>query len=304
MGKQSRRDFLKVAAAVGGTAAGITALTPKEAKAAASQTLSEDRMGVLVDTTVCIGCRRCEWMCKKTHGYDPGNIESYSDESVFSEMRRPQTQGYTVVNRYENTENPQHPINVKVQCMHCDHPACVSACIVGAFSKLENGSVIWDTDKCIGCRYCMVACPFQIPTFEYEKAIQPDIRKCDFCYERTAEGLLPGCVDICPVEALTYGKRRDLIEIADKRMKLNPERYNGKIFGHTEVGGTSWMYLSNTDFTKLDFPKLGDSPAPGVSESIQHGIFAYFVPPIALYALLGGIMWVTKNKDNKRGEDE
>lgn len=304
MGKQSRRDFLKVAAAAGGTAIGMTALTPKEAKAAATKTLSEDRMGVLVDTTVCIGCRRCEWMCKKTHGIEPGDIESYGDESFFAEMRRPQNNSYTVVNRYKNPSNPHQPINVKVQCMHCDEPACVSACIVGAFSKLENGSVIWDTGKCIGCRYCMVACPFQVPTFEYDKAIEPDIHKCDFCYQRTAEGLLPGCVEICPVEALTYGKRRDLIEIAEKRMKLNPERYNGKIFGHTEVGGTSWMYLANTDFTKLDFPKLGVSPAPGVSESIQHGIFAYFVPPIALYALLGGIMWVTKNKDNKRGEDE
>jgi len=140
MGKQSRRDFLKVAAAVGGTAAGLTALTPKEAKAAASKTLSEDRMGVLVDTTVCIGCRRCEWACKKAHDIDPGDIETYSDETVFEKMRRPYNEGYTVVNRYDNPQNPQNPINVKVQCMHCDHPACVSACIVGAFSKLENGA--------------------------------------------------------------------------------------------------------------------------------------------------------------------
>jgi len=304
MGKQSRRDFLKVAATVGGTVAGLTGLSPKEAKASASKTLSEDRMGVLVDTTVCIGCRRCEWACKKAHGIDPGDIETYSDESVFTEMRRPDNDGYTVVNRYDNPQNPYNPINVKVQCMHCDQPACVSACIVGAFSKLESGAVVWDSDKCIGCRYCMVACPFQIPTFEFDKAIQPNINKCDFCYERTEKGLLPACVEICPVEALTYGKRRDLIEVAEKRMELDPERYNGKIYGHTEVGGTSWMYLANTDFTKLDFPKLDSSPAPGVSESIQHGIFAYFVPPIALYALLGGIMWVTKNKDNKRGEDE
>ncbi len=303
MAKQSRRDFLKLSAAIGGTAAGITALTPKEAKAATME-LSEDRMGVLVDTTVCIGCRRCEWMCKKTHGIDPGNIENYNDESVFAEMRRPGNEGYTVVNRYQNSENPQTPINVKVQCMHCDHPACVSACIVGAFSKLENGSVVWDTSKCIGCRYCMVACPFQVPTFEYEKAIQPNIHKCDFCITRTQEGKLPGCVEICPVEALTYGKRRDLIEVAEKRMDLYPDRYQKKIYGYTEAGGTSWMYLSSMDFQKLDFPDLGNNPAPGVSESIQHGIFAYFVPPIALYALLGGIMWISKNKDGKRGEDE
>jgi formate dehydrogenase iron-sulfur subunit len=299
MGELNRRNFLKTLGIVGATVSGIPA---KKLLAKSQSELSEDRMGVLVDTTVCIGCRRCEWACKKAHDLPAGDIESYSDESVFKQMRRPGNDGYTRVNRYENVWGSKKPTNVKVQCMHCDKPACVSACIVGAFSKQENGSVIWDTDMCIGCRYCMVACPFQIPTFEYDKALQPDINKCDFCYERTKDGLLPACVEICPVEALTYGKRRDLIEIADKRVKLYPDRYIDKIYGFTEVGGTSWMYLANTEFEKLEFPKLSDSPAPGVSESIQAGIFAYFVPPIALYSLLGGIMWITKNKENGRGE--
>lgn len=301
MGEINRRKFLKTMGLVGATASGIPA---KKLLAESKTQLSEDRMGVLVDTTVCIGCRRCEWACKQAHNLPTGDIESYSDESVFEQMRRPGNDGYTRVNRYDNVRDLKKLANVKVQCMHCDKPACVSACIVGAFSKKENGSVIWDTDMCIGCRYCMVACPFQIPTFEYDKAIQPNINKCDFCYDRTQDGLLPACIEICPVEALTYGKRRDLIEIADKRIKLYPNRYIDKIYGFTEVGGTSWMYLANTEFEKLDFPKLGDSPAPGVSESIQHGIFAYFVPPIAVYALLGGIMWLTKKKENERGRGE
>ena len=260
-------------------------------------------MGVLVDTTVCIGCRRCEWACKTAHGFHAGDIENYSDQSVFSEMRRPGNNVYTTVNQYENPEKPHLPINVKVQCMHCDHPACVSACIVGAFSKREDGSVIWDTGKCIGCRYCMIACPFQIPTFEYEKALEPDIHKCDFCSDRTKKDILPGCVEICPVEALIYGKRRELIEIAEKRIELYPDKYIDKIYGHTEVGGTSWLYLASKEFEQLDFPKLGINPAPGVSESIQHGIFAYFVPPIALYALLGGVMWISKTRGKKKEED-
>jgi formate dehydrogenase iron-sulfur subunit len=298
MGELNRRKFLKSLGIVGATVSGIPA---KKLLAKSQRELSEDRMGVLVDTTVCIGCRRCEWACKKAHNLPAGDIESYSDESVFQQMRRPGNDGYTRVNRYDNVWDSNKPTNVKVQCMHCDKPACVSACIVGAFSKQENGAVIWDTDMCIGCRYCMVACPFQIPTFEYDKAIQPNIHKCDFCYDRTKEGLLPACVEICPVEALIYGKRRDLIEVADKRIKLYPDRYINKIYGFTEVGGTSWMYLANTEFEKFEFPKLSDSPAPGVSESIQAGIFAYFVPPIALYSLLGGIMWITKNKENGRG---
>lgn len=299
MGEINRRNFLKTMGIAGATVSGIPT---KKLLAKSQSELSEDRMGVLVDTTVCIGCRRCEWACKKAHNLPAGDIEGYSDESVFKKMRRPGNDGYTKVNRYDNVWDLNKPTNVKVQCMHCDKPACVSACIVGAFSKKENGAVVWDTDMCIGCRYCMVACPFQIPTFEYDKAIQPNIHKCDFCFERTKDGLLPACVEICPVEALTYGKRRDLIEIADKRVKLYPDRYINKIYGFTEVGGTSWMYLANTEFEKLEFPKLGDSPAPGVSESIQAGIFAYFVPPIALYSLLGGIMWITKNKENGRGE--
>lgn len=289
---KSRRDFIKSTALIG---AGVTGLT-SSAKASPQNVLSEDRMGVLVDTTVCIGCRNCEWACKDTHNLPAGNLEFYEDRKVLDSKRRPDHTALTVVNEYSHGKNSNLPIDVKVQCMHCDHPACVSACIVGAFSKHENGTVTWDTDMCIGCRYCMAACPFQVPAFEYEKAINPLIMKCDFCFDRTKEDKLPACVNICPVEALTYGKRSDLIKIARDRIKRNPDKYVDHIFGEYEVGGTSWMYLSNKEFAELDFPKLGTKPAPGVSESIQHGIFAYFVPPVSLYALLGGIMWITKRR--------
>jgi Fe-S-cluster-containing dehydrogenase component len=291
MKAQNRRTFLKTAAAVGTAAAGISTST---AVAAPKNVLSPDRMGVLVDTTVCVGCRNCEWACKTAHELPTEPLTAYADRSVFNEMRRPDSGALTVVNEYQNPKNVDLPYNVKVQCMHCDHPACVSACIVGAFSKEENGSVVWDTDKCIGCRYCMAACPFQIPAFEYEKALDPQILKCDFCFTRTAEGKLPACVEICPVEALTYGPRTDLVRIARERVKANPNRYVNHVYGEYEVGGTSWMYLGGRDFVDLKFPKFGDAPAPGVSEAIQHGIFAYFMPPVALYAILGAIMWMTK----------
>lgn len=300
MANQSRRDFLKTTALLG---SGIAGLTSNKTKAAPKNILSEDRMGVLVDTTACIGCRRCEWACKNAHDLETLPLESYDDRSVLKKMRRPDDKALTVVNEYPANYTSDFPINVKVQCMHCDHPACVSACIVGAISKQENGSVIWDTNKCIGCRYCLVACPFQIPAFEFEKAIQPEIRKCDFCYSRTAKGLLPACVEICPMEVLTYGKREELVRIAHEKIKLYPDRYLDHVFGEYEVGGTSWIYLASKDFNELGFPKLGNSPAPGVSETIQHGIFAYFVPPIALYALLGGVMWLNKNRKKETGEE-
>lgn len=300
MANQSRRDFLKTSALIGTATLGVSDST----KAAPEYHLSEDRMGVLVDTTVCIGCRKCEWACKTAHNLPTASIETYDDRTVFSEKRRPCDKALTVVNEYPNVTSDKFPINVKVQCMHCDHPACLSACIVGAFSKLENGTVVWDTNKCIGCRYCMVACPFQIPAFEFEKALKPDIKKCDFCINRTKNGKIPACTEICPVEAITYGKREDLLRTAKEKIKIYPNRYVNRIFGEYEVGGTSWLYLSSKEFEQLDFPKLGKDPAPGVSEAIQHGIFSYFVPPVALYALLGGIMWINKNKKNKDADLE
>ena len=299
MAGKSRRDFLKKSAAI---SAGIAGVSASSAKAGPKNILSEDRMGVLVDTTVCIGCRNCEWACKDAHGLPAGDLNSYEDRTVLKTKRRPNTKALTVVNEYSHGKYSNLPVDIKVQCMHCDHPACVSACIVGAFSKQENGSVIWDTDMCIGCRYCMVACPWQIPAFEYDKALNPLIMKCDFCFERTKEGKLPACVSICPVEALTYGKRTELVMIARDRIRRNPDRYVDHILGEYEVGGTAWLYLASKEFEEMDFPDLGKNPAPGVSESIQHGIFAYFVPPVSLYALLGGIMWI--NKRRKELEEE
>ena len=298
MAKQTRRDFLKFSAI---SAAALAGVKPLKANNGEDSGLSDERMGVLVDTTVCIGCRKCEWACKTAHNLPTDPLETYDDKSVFATMRRPSPGSLTVVNRFEN-EKTKQPINVKVQCMHCNEPACVSACIVGAFSKQQNGSVIWDTDKCIGCRYCIVACPFQVPAFEFDKALRPDITKCDFCFSRTAEGKLPACVEMCPMEAITYGNRQQLLEVAKKRIALFPDRYKNHILGENEVGGTSWMYLSSVEFSELKFPKLPNNPAPGVSEAIQHGIFRYFVPPISLFAILGGIMWLNKNKSHSEDE--
>ncbi len=295
MKEPSRREFLKASAVASCMLCG---LSEKPAHAFRETQISEDRDGMLIDTTLCIGCRHCEWACKTSHDIPTDELDTYSDRSVFLKPRRPDEKNLTVVNEYKNPNGTEQPTNVKVQCMHCDHPACVSACIVGALSKQENGSVVWDTDKCIGCRYCMIACPFQIPAFEYNTALQPDIVKCDFCYKRREKGLLPACAEICPMEAILYGPRSELIQVARKRIKRNPNKYIDHIYGEHEVGGTSVLYLAENDFsTVLSFPKLDKKTAPGVSEAIQHGIFAYFIPPVALYAILGGLMWITKNKN-------
>ena len=129
--------------------------------------------------------------------------------------------------------------------MHCNQPACVSACIVGALKKNRIGSVDYDAWKCIGCRYCMVACPFQIPAYEYNEALKPRVMKCTFCVDRLEEGKQAGVrVGICPNEALTFGTREQLIDLAKERIKANPELYFDHVYGEKEVGGTSWMYLA------------------------------------------------------------
>ncbi|MCX6163381.1 MAG: 4Fe-4S dicluster domain-containing protein [Ignavibacteriae bacterium] len=287
----NRRDFLKTAA----IGASIGVLGAKSAKGA-DKILSEDRIGILVDTAVCVGCRHCEWACRVAHSLPTKDLDSYSDNSVFKDYRRPDATSLTVVNEFENEKNPLLPIHVKTQCMHCEKPACVSACIVGAFSKLEDGSVVWDGDKCIGCRYCMVACQFQIPTYDYDRSIDPQIRKCDLCNDRRKNNKLPACVDICPNEVLLFGKREEILRVAKTRIKRKSDIYIDHIYGEQEIGGTSWMYIASKNFDKLKMPPLGKNPAPGISESIQHGIFAYFIPPVTLYAVLGTIMWITRKR--------
>ncbi len=299
MNKATRREFLRMSA-VAGTTIASASLNPT--KAGPKNILSPDRMGVLVDTTVCVGCRSCEWACKVAHDRPTPPLTEYEDRSVFKTQRRPDPESVTVVNQYREDDKSELPVYVKAQCMHCDHPACVSACIVGAFTKEENGSVIWDTNKCIGCRYCMVACPFQVPAFEFGEALKPDIVKCDFCFSRTQEGKMPACVDVCPVEALTYGPRTELIKVARERIRRSPDRYINHLYGENEAGGTSWMYLAGRDFARLGLPKVGTHAMPGTSESIQHGIFAYFIPPVLLYALLGGVMWVTRRRNESEHE--
>jgi ferredoxin len=134
---------------------------------------------------------------------------------------------------------------------------------VRAFTKTETGAVIYDASVCVGCRYCMIACPFEIPTYEYDNAFSPRVMKCTMCYPRISKGLLPGCVEACPTEALTYGKREDLLRIGRERIAKFPERYEDHIYGENEMGGTGWLYLSAVPFKEVGMREdLGVTPAP------------------------------------------
>ncbi len=255
--KLTRRTFLKIAGTAG--TAGLVG-RPGEARGARPGPGSDETLAMLVDTTRCVGCRACEAACSEANQLpDPAMA---GQDSVFARKRTTDSRTYTVVNRSLSRKDGARPTFVKTQCMHCVQPACASACLVKALEKTQEGPVVYHTDRCMGCRYCMVACPFGVPKFEYEKAL-PYIQKCSFCIHRLNQGKLPACSQVCPSGALQFGKRKDLLEIAKGRIYQNPGRYVHHIYGEHEVGGTGWLYISHIPFEQFGFRMdLGTTPYP------------------------------------------
>src|SRR5512134_3917917 len=246
-----RRSFLKASATVG------CAVLPT-ATADASKTTKENKefVGVLVDTTRCIGCRSCEVACSVTNGNFVPDVKA---DNALEKVRDTTDKQYTVVNRFKTGKGD---VFVKRQCMHCWQPACAAACLVNAMAKTKEGPVTWDGDKCMGCRYCMVSCPFDIPKAEYGST-NPRIMKCHMCYERLQEGKKPACVEACPTDTLMFGPKRELMEIARHRVYSHPDKYVHQIYGENEVGGTGWLYLSAVPFEQIGFrTDLGTTPYP------------------------------------------
>lgn len=245
--------------------------------------------GVLVDTTRCIGCRSCEEACAVAHDLPVPDI---GDESVFEKERDTSTTQWAVVNRYETDKGE---VFVKRQCMHCGQPGCVAACLVKAMKKRANGPVTWDTN-CMGCRYCMVSCPFDIPKFEYH-SWNPRIEKCNLCWDRLQEGEIPACVEACPTETLLFGLRRELVEEARKRIYREPEKYINHIYGEYEVGGTAYLYLSAVPFEQIGFKTdLGTIAYPEYSTG-----FLYAVPIVLILwpAFLMGLSYLTRREEGE-----
>ncbi len=300
----NRRGFLKQLAA--GLSSVVLAGRSSKAEAAHSGRSVDEMMGVLVDTTKCVGCRSCEKACNEINKDLPRKTpDVFKDQTVFDKRRRMDAAAYTVVNRYENPKDIEKPLYTKFQCMHCIYPACESACIVGALTRTPGGAVVYDAWKCIGCRYCMVVCSFQVPTYEYSNAFTPQMRKCTFCFEnRLSKGEMPACVQSCPMEAMTFGKRKDLLKMGKEKIRKSSGKYFPHIYGEKEVGGTAWLYMSEVPFEKIDFPRLGYWPVPGYTEPIQNALFKWFLPPLGLFATLGGVMWFLNNKKKKNKDQE
>ena len=182
----------------------------------------------------------------------------------------------------------------KTQCMHCVEPACASGCVVKALEKTASGPVVYHTDRCLGCRYCMIACPFGVPKYEFKSAT-PLVKKCTFCAERQAKGLAPACTEVCPSGALQFGARAELLEEAKKRIYQNPEKYVHKIYGEDEAGGTSWLYISDVPFESLTLPQgIGKKSYPELADGALSAVpFVITLWP----PLLMGMYTFSKRRD-------
>lgn len=297
-----RRKFLSLLTA-GGVAA---AVGPKVGNAAPATGFSghPDAVGVLHDSVRCIGCRKCEAGCQQANDLlTPDKYREpekpFDDLTVLDTKRRTDFQKYTVVNKYQTKSGKV--VFKKFQCNHCQEPACASACFVRAFVKTPEGPVVYKPHLCVGCRYCMVACPFYVPTYDYYSVLNPLVYKCTMCKEnRLDKGLLPGCVEACPKDALTFGKRSDLIKMAHERISQNPDLYENHIYGETEAGGTNWLYLSPVPHEELDQPALSKTSAPELTSGALGSVaMVAGIWPV----LLGGAYFISKRREKMATEE-
>jgi len=239
---------------------------------------------LLIDVTKCIGCGLCYEACKESHGF-PIPDEQDTDLNATT---------YTVVQE-------RGEYFVRKLCMHCENPSCASVCPVAALRKTPEGPVSYDPTRCIGCRYCMVACPFEVPRYEWTKAA-PLVRKCDMCYERVRAGEATACAEACPEEATVFGERDELLALARRRIRNNPDDYADHIYGEHEVGGTSTLFITPVDYEKLGMKKIAiTEPMPRLTWEVLSKI-----PSIVtvLGTLLTGIWWITNRREEVRRKEQ
>ena len=302
-----RRDFMKVV-----SAGVITAATAKTALAEVRKQAPPGAPGILYDATLCIGCKACEVGCKAQNNMPLDSSDFSGNNGVTGIWDEGTDLNSNTLNKikvykhgtaeYKDREKNGYSF-VKKACMHCIDPDCVSACPVTALTKNEqNGIVQYNKDACIGCRYCQVACPFNIPKFQYDKAI-PEIVKCEMCAHVQTGGGIPGCCEYCPTGASLFGTYTELLDEAHKRIKLAEgneydfpihslisnerivkptKQYVNYVYGEKETGGTQYLLLSAIPFAKLGLPKLAQDSSASVSEGLQHTLYKGLIAPVGL----------------------
>ena len=246
-------------------------------------------IAILTDITKCIGCLKCVSACKQANHLEREVPRVWQKSDGLS------------ANNWTSIMLREENHFVRKQCRHCLEPACAEACPVGALHKTPEGPVVYDAGKCLGCRYCMMACPYGVPRYDWDKAV-PYVQKCIMCYDRIKEGKQPACTEACPTGATIFGDRDQMIAEAKKRLKEQPDLYINKVWGEHEIGGTSVLYISDID---LDFlalkPDLGTKPLPSTTELAMHSVpFAF----VGMGAVMYSINWIIKRREKLQGDKE
>ncbi len=289
MKKLDRRSFLQLSAT-----AGAASLLPAQAAASAASEANQfpDARAILYDATRCIGCRSCARTCREVKNLDP--LPDDVNGVKFDMPSQLGEEDFMVIQLCESSEPGEDGEKkwsfFKRNCMHCNSPACASACPVAALVKTPEGPVVYHEHKCIGCRYCLLACPYTVPRYQWLDRM-PRVRKCDF------NG---ACVAACPVGALKMGPRAELINEAHRRIADEPERYVDHLYGEHEAGGTSYLILSGIAFEDLDLPDLPSTVRSSYSDAIMGGLPGWI---IGLGLFLGGLYQVNRWQERRAAQN-
>jgi Fe-S-cluster-containing dehydrogenase component len=291
-----RRQFFRV---VGfGVAATAAAASPAAAiEHPAHPEAPPDAVGMLYDNTVCTGCKACMPACSEANGLPPDTALSGGLWHMPLDLN---AKTKNIIKLYQEPQGPGFAF-VKRQCMHCLDPACVTGCPFGALEKNQWGAVTWTGSRCIGCRYCEVACPFDVPKFEWDHW-NPKIVKCEFCFDqRLKQSQQPACTAVCPTGAVIFGTRMDLLAQAKERLAASPDKYfEARVYGEHEAGGTQVLYLSSVPFDKIGLPRLGSTSLGHYATKVTSVIYKWLSGPILVAGLLGAV--IKRNWDRHEAE--
>jgi Fe-S-cluster-containing dehydrogenase component len=274
----TRRDLFRISAA-----SAVGASVP--AFAAEKRTAPADALGLMYDTTVCIGCKACVTACTAANDLEPDTELSGGIWQMPTDLN---AQTKNIIQLYRSDDGTES--FMKRQCMQCADPACASGCPFSALSKGKFGIVEWDGSRCIGCRFCEISCPFDVPRFEWAK-FNPRIVKCELCRHRYSEGLGAACAEVCPTQAVIFGTRAELLDEAHRRIAANPGKYyQDRVYGEQDLGGTQVIYLSHVPFAKIGLPEVGTESRAHYGEKVHGVVYKGMVIPAVVYGGLAMIM--------------
>ncbi len=298
-----RRQALKIVGQGAAGAVGLTAAASSAESAGQNRPIADDRdaVAMLYDATICTGCQACVTACSEANELVPDTVLSGGRWQMPLDLN---ANTKNIIKLAKNDDASQYSY-VKRQCMHCLEPGCVSGCPFGALMKrASDGVITWEASRCIGCRYCEVSCPFNVPKFEWAN-FNPRIVKCEFCAHRLEEGQEPACTDVCPTHAVVFGRRADLLAEAKSRIEETPGKYyEDRVYGEKDGGGTQVLYLSALPFSFLGLPELGEESVAHYGSKVHSILYKWLALPFALYVLLAALIKWRWDKHEEHTREE